>query len=183
MADEKKKPEDETAENNQTENQPDTPNPNEKPPENKPTEAPENDENSKGKIIPDKPEKPPEGNSDGNTNAENEPKDISSEPSEEDKLREENLRLKTQLEAMKTGFKTAVIEDAVTLAESMAKRDNIDIKKALQEIAKKYPEWKSESKDKSKTGFRVGGGALGKSPNTGSADKPTAQKRWNKFNQ
>ena len=91
--------------------------------------------------------------------------------------------MKTQLEAMKTGFKTAVIEDAVILAESMAKRDNIDIKKALQEISKKYPEWKSESKDKSKTGFRVGGGTSGRLSNSNNTEKPTAQKRWNKFNQ
>lgn len=177
MADEKKKPEDETTEENAE------PNNAAKPEDKPPKQAADSKETPKGETIPDEQKKPPEGNSDGNTSNENEPEDISSEPSEEDKLREENLRLKTQLEAMKTGFKTAVIEDAVTLAESMAKRDNIDIKKALQEIAKKYPEWKSESKDKSKTGFRVGGGALGKSPNTGSADKPTAQKRWNKFNQ
>ena len=137
----------------------------------------------KVKTIPDEQKEPSEGKFEGNASTENEPENIPTEPSEEDKLREENLRLKTQLEAMKTGFKTAVIEDAVILAESMAKRDNIDIKKALQEISKKYPEWKSESKDKSKTGFRVGGGTSGRLSNSNNTEKPTAQKRWNKFNQ
>ena len=176
MADEKKKPE-ETAEENaepkkaaQSEDKP-------------PKKAVDSEEMPKGETIPDEQKKPSEGKFEGNASNENDPEDIPTEPSEEDKLREENLRLKTQLEAMKTGFKTAVIEDAVILAESMAKRDNIDIKKALQEISKKYPEWKSESKDKSKTGFRVGGGTSGRLSNSNNTEKPTAQKRWNKFNQ
>ena len=166
MADEKKKPE-ETAEENaepkkaaQSEDKP-------------PKKAADSEEIPKGETIPDEQKKPSEGKFEGNASNENDPEDIPTEPSEEDKLREENLRLKTQLEAMKT----------VILAESMAKRDNIDIKKALQEISKKYPEWKSESKDKSKTGFRVGGGTSGRLSNSNNTEKPTAQKRWNKFNQ
>lgn len=176
MADEKKKP-DENAEENaepkkaaQSEDKP-------------PKKAADSEEMPKGETIPDEQKKPSEGKFEGNASNENDPEDIPTGSSEEDKLREENLRLKTQLEAMKTGFKTAVIEDAVILAESMAKRDNIDIKKALQEISKKYPEWKSESKDKSKTGFRVGGGTSGRLSNSNNTEKPTAQKRWNKFNQ
>ena len=176
MADEKKKPEDETTEENAE------PNNAAKPEDKPPKQAADSKETPKGKTIPDEQKKPPEGNSDGNTSNENEPEDISSEPSKENKLREENFRLKTQLEAMKTGFKTDVIEDAVILAESLAKRDNLDIKKALQEIAKKYPEWKSQSKEQSKTGFRVGGGTSSGLSNSRSTEKPTVQKRWNKFN-
>lgn len=76
------------------------------------------------------------------------------ELSENDKLKEENFRLKTQLEAIKIGFIPDVIEDAVILAENIVKRDRTDITKALQTVAKKYPEW--SSRDNKKINFRVG---------------------------
>lgn len=80
------------------------------------------------------------------------------ELSETDKLKAENLTLKTQLEALKIGFKPDCIEDAVVLAENIVKRDDSDITDALQAVAKKYPDWKSDSKDnsKGKGGFKVG---------------------------
>lgn len=74
--------------------------------------------------------------------------------SETDKLKEENFRLKTQLEAMKIGFNPDCLEDAVVLAENIVKRDGSDISTALQAVAKKYPDWKTDSK--SKGGFKVG---------------------------
>lgn len=76
------------------------------------------------------------------------------ELSEIDKVKEENFRLKTQLEAMKIGFNPNVIEDAVVLAENIVKRDGSDISTALQAVAKKYPEWKNDGK--SKGSFKVG---------------------------
>lgn len=78
--------------------------------------------------------------------------------SETDRLKAENLTLKTQLEALKIGFKPECIEDAVVLAESIVKRDGSDITAALQTVAKKYPDWKSDGKDDSKGrgGFKVG---------------------------
>ena len=77
--------------------------------------------------------------------------------SEVDALKAENLTLKTQLEAMKIGFNPDCLEDAVVLAENIVKRDGTDISAALQAVAKKYPDWKADSKDgKSKGGFKVG---------------------------
>ncbi len=78
--------------------------------------------------------------------------------SETDRLKAENLTLKTQLEALKIGFKPDCIEDAVILAENIVKRDGNDITAALQAVAKKYPDWKSDSKDnsKGKGGFEIG---------------------------
>lgn len=77
--------------------------------------------------------------------------------SETDELKAENLRLKTQLEAMKIGFAPNCLEDAVVLAENIVRRDGTDISEALQAVAKKYPEWKSDGKEsKSKGGFKVG---------------------------
>lgn len=76
--------------------------------------------------------------------------------SETDKLKAENLTLKTQLEAMKIGFNPDCMEDAVTLAEAIVKRDGTDISAALQAVAKKYPDWKADGKEKSKSGFKVG---------------------------
>ncbi|MDE6784336.1 MAG: hypothetical protein K2J26_03020 [Ruminococcus sp.] len=80
------------------------------------------------------------------------------ELSETDKLKAENLTLKTQLEALKIGFKPDCIEDAVVLAENIIKRDGSDITNALQTVAKKYPDWKSDGSDnsKGKGGFKVG---------------------------
>ena len=78
--------------------------------------------------------------------------------SAEDELKAENFRLKTQLEAMKVGFNPDCIEDAVVLAENIVKRDGSDIATALQSVAKKYPDWKTDSKDNkgSKVGFKIG---------------------------
>lgn len=81
------------------------------------------------------------------------------ELSETDQLKAENLTLKTQLEAMKIGFAPDCMEDAVILAEAIVKRDGVEIQEALQSVAKKYPDWKSDGKEKdkkSKAGFKVG---------------------------
>ena len=73
-----------------------------------------------------------------------------------EQLREENVRLKAQLEAHKAGFKGEYIEDAVLIAEHGAKRDGTTIEEALQAVAKKYPEWKHTADEKGKSGFKVG---------------------------
>lgn len=159
MADEKKTPEEEKAENKPKEEQAETPKADEKPPEEKPTEAAEGEEKAEGETVSDEPEKPTENPTEGETEPESAPPELS----EEDKLREENFRLKTQLEAMKIGFIPDVIEDAVILAENIVKRDGSDISAALQAVAKKYPDWKADGKDKgkSKGGFKVGADSSG----------------------
>lgn len=73
-----------------------------------------------------------------------------------EQLREENARLKAQLEAHKAGFKGEYIEDAVLIAEHGAKRDGTTIEEALQAVAKKYPEWKHTTGEGGKSGFKVG---------------------------
>lgn len=83
--------------------------------------------------------------------------------SEIDQLKEENFRLRTQITARNIGFRTDVIEDAVILAEFIVKCDGLDIEKALQTVAKKYPDWKADSDGKSKGGFKIG------------ADRPNAK--------
>ena len=156
MSDEKKKPEDEMTEGKgEQAQQTEQPAP-EKPPEEKPTEAAESEEKAEGETVP---EKPPENGTENTT----EPEAVPPELSEEDKLREENFRLKTQLEAMKIGFVPDVIEDAVVLAENIVKRDGTDISAALQTVAKKYPDWKADGKDKGKAkgGFKVGADSSG----------------------
>lgn len=76
--------------------------------------------------------------------------------SELETLREENARLKAQLEAHKAGFRGEYIEDAVLIAEHGAKRDGTTIEEALQAVAKKYPEWKHTAGEGGKSGFKVG---------------------------
>lgn len=154
MSEEKKKPEEETPE----EKKPDT------PPEEKPTEPPKDDTKPEGEENkPEKSgedEKPEEKTEDTpEQDSEKEADAAPPELSEEDKLKEENFRLKTQLEAVKIGFNPDVIEDAVVLAGNIVKKDGSDISAALQAVAKKYPDWKADSKGKdgkSKGGFKVG---------------------------
>lgn len=99
-------------------------------------------------------------------------------------LRAELLEAKAQSTASKLGFKADAVEDAVYLAMRIANKDSDgapdedDIKSALSDVLKKHPEWKADSEKKG-AGFRVGA----PSPQQSAANaKPTAQKRWNKFN-
>ena len=174
MADEKKTPEEEKAENKPTEEQTETPKADEKPPEEKPSDKPQNEEKAEGENVPDEPEKPPENPTEDTTEPEAAPPELS----ETDKLKEENFRLKTQLEAMKIGFIPDVIEDAVILAENIVKRDGSDISAALQAVAKKYPDWKADSKGKAKGGIKVGADSSGQtSANDDKIDKAFGLKK------
>lgn len=159
MVEEKKKPDGEFTEpkppestEEQTVEQPkeqvqEPPKEEEKKPEDKPTDEKQADENGEGADEPPKQEEKPQ-----------EPPKLSAE----DELKSENLRLKTQLEAMKIGFNADVLEDAVVLAENIVKRDGSGISAALQAVAKKYPDWKADGKNgKSKGGFRVGADSSG----------------------
>lgn len=160
MAEEKKKPEEE---------------------EQKKSESPEAEKSEEKKEEPpksDAEEKAPddkqadENGGGAESNSEEKPETEEKSPSdvpelsENDKLKAENLTLKTQLEALKIGFKPDCIEDAVVLAENLVKRDGSDIAAALQSIAKKYPDWKSDAKsDKSAGGFKVGADSGSKEKN------------------
>lgn len=68
-------------------------------------------------------------------------------------LEAENIRLKAQIEAYKTGFRSDTLEDAVLLAENITKRDGVEISEALQAVAEKYPDWKNTENN---SGFKVG---------------------------
>lgn len=160
MADEKKKPD--VEETPQDEKKPEASEP--KPAEEK-KEEPAKDEKSEEKASDDKQ---------ADENGEGAPAEESSEEKQEedaeenkapetpklselDTLKAENLTLRTKLEALSIGFRPDCLDDAVTLAEAIVKRDGTDISAALQAVAKKYPDWKSDAKDvKSKGGFKVG---------------------------
>lgn len=139
MEDKDKKPEEEKAGGTPSET-----------PSEKPQEEPQSAEKPADEEVPAKEEEPSEPLTEGEGGTLEKPPELS----EEDKLREENFRLKTQLEAMKVGFSADVIEDAVVLAENIVKRDGSDIADALAAVAKKYPDWRSDGKGK--TGFKVG---------------------------
>lgn len=156
MADEKKKPEDENTEPKPPEVEKDK----EKTTDEKQTDEKQTDENGEGAKSEDKPEDNAEPEQEQEeTPPEAEPPKLSAE----EELKSENLRLKTQLEAMKIGFNPNVIEDAVVLAENIVKRDGSDIATALQAVAKKYPDWKSDGKDSKKGGFKIGADSGSKS--------------------
>lgn len=144
--------------------------PEEKKPTEKPVEGAQEQENTEPKETPaeeEKPSEPPE-ESVQDTPAETAPEETAQEEaappemSEIDKLKEENFRLRTQLEANTLGFMPDVIEDAVILAENIVKRDGSDISAALKAVAKKYPAWLTSAQDeKQKGGFKVGADSSG----------------------
>jgi len=158
MAEEKNKPEEEEQKESES---PEAEKPEEKkeePPKSGDAEekASDDKQNGEGAESNSKEKLEPEEKS---------PSDVP-ELSENDKLKAENLTLKTQLEALKIGFKPDCIEDAIVLAENLVKRDGSDISAALQAVAKKYPDWKSDTKsDKSAGGFKVGADSGSKEKN------------------
>ena len=153
--DEEKKPEEEKI----ADAQPETPS---ATAQGKPQDAPVTEEKAEDKETPADAETPSES-AEKPENSSAESADKPPEFSEEDKLREENFRLKTQLEAMKIGFTPDVLEDAVVLAENIVKRDGTEITAALEAVAKKYPDWKGGKSDgKAKSSIKIGADASGK---------------------
>ena len=153
--------------------------PEEKKPTEKPAEGAQEQENTDANTEPAEAEKLAE-EAEGTENKPAEetqpepaPKDSAQEETSEeqaappemseiDKLKEENFRLRTQLEANTLGFTPDVIEDAVILAENIVKRDGSDISAALKAVAKKYPAWLTSAQDeKQKGGFKVGADSSG----------------------
>ena len=136
-------------------------------PESTPQEQPENDQVPKENENP-ADESQAEENSEGEgtpeaaPDAEAQESEAPPEMSEIDKLKEENFRLRTQLEANTLGFIPDVIEDAVVLAENIVKRDGSDISAALKAVAKKYPAWTAAAQEENKKGgFKIGADSSG----------------------
>ncbi len=157
MSEEKKRPDEEekdkkseTAEQEQKEEPP-----KDDKSEEKSSDSKQTDENGEDAPAEETPKEEPKAQDKSEENKEETAPDVP-QMSETDKLKAENLTLKTQLEAMKIGFAPDCMEDAVTLAEAIVKRDGTEITTALQAVAKKYPDWKADGKDKSGNGFKVG---------------------------
>lgn len=171
MKDDEKKP-DEKDEPTAPDKEQDTPGDEPKPEEKneEPQDAPE-DTPEPEKPTGDKPEEPPAEKPDDNS-------------AELDRLKAENLRLTTQLEAIKAGFSPDLTEEAVLLAENIAAKQGCDIKEALRKVSEKFPEWKKpaeERKKEKKGGIRVGAPA-GEKPTENTPKQQTAVKRWNRVN-
>lgn len=130
--------------------------------EEKPSDSKQADENGEDAPAEETPKEEPKAQ-DKAEEKKDETVTDAPQTSETDKLKAENLTLKTQLEAMRLGFSPDCMDDAVTLAEAIVKRDGTDISAALSAVAKKYPDWKSESK---KTGFKVGADSSEKTSKT-----------------
>ena len=86
---------------------------------------------------------------------------------------------------MQLGIKPDCIEDAVAVAESYVRNGSQqDINAALSAVVKKYPDMKGEGDKKSdgkkQGGFKVGAG-YSDTDEKKPQEKPTVQKRWNKF--
>lgn len=173
MKDEDKKPEDEQLDEKAPEQEEEpAKDKSEEDPEKKPQSEPESEEKPEEKKVPAEEEKTADG-------AGEQEKD-----GELDKLRAENLKLSTQLEAIKAGFSADLTEEAVVLAENIAAKEGCDVKTALQKVAEKFPEWKKdpEQRKKEKKGGIKVGAPEGEKPAAKKPEKPAAVKRWNRVN-
>lgn len=104
-----------------------------------------------------KQEKPPAPAVTPSTAAEQQPQDAVA-TTELLKVQEELLAAKGMVEAYKLGFNADTVEDAVYLAMREAQKSGEaateeSVVKALSEVAKRHPEWKSQT---TKPGFKVG---------------------------
>lgn len=74
----------------------------------------------------------------------------------------ELLTAKAQIEAIRSGIRADVAEDAVYLALREAEKDGDpdeeSIADALKTVLKRHPEWKQSTDSENKPGFRVGAG-------------------------
>lgn len=119
----------------------------------KPEESPAEPEKTASEPA-DTPESDmPESETPESTSESEPPPETAPDTSGMETLRAENARLKAQIEAYKAGFRSETLEDAVLLAENIARRDGTEISAALQTVAEKYPDWKSSGNN---SGFRVG---------------------------
>lgn len=87
-------------------------------------------------------------------------------PEDTAKLSRELMEARAQIEAIRSGVRAEVCEDAVYLAMREAEKDGEydadDLREALKTILKRHPEWKNDEKQKG--GFRVGAEAPGEPP-------------------
>lgn len=155
-----------------------TPDEEKKPPEDepKPEDKPEEKQ--------DAPEEKPEPEKPTGDKPEEPPAEKPDNAAELDRLKAENLRLTTQIEAIRAGFSADLIEEAVLLAENIAGKENCTMQEALRKVSEKFPEWKKdpeERKKEKKGGIRVGA-PTGEKPTENAPKQPTAVKRWNRVN-
>lgn len=111
-----------------------------------------NDSDSKSEEKPTLPEQEKISSEPEPSESTDEPESPPDTPTTEE-LMAENIRLKAQIEAYKAGFRSETLEDAVLLAENIAKRDGTGISEALQAVAEKYPDWKNTENN---SGFKIG---------------------------
>ena len=113
------------------------------------------DEQEKAPEKEQEKQSPPDEKQEENPPPKETPKEH--EPTVPDPKDEEILKLKTQLNAVQLGILPVCLEDATAIAESYVKSGKCkDINSALNEVVKKYPSMKSDSKDAKKGGFKVG---------------------------
>lgn len=99
-------------------------------------------------------------------------------------MKRELLLSQAQLAAYRSGARPEMAEDAVLLALHDAEKDGEEVteeavRKALDGVLKRHPEWKQEKEGEKTGGFQVG--APGGDVQNNGEPKP-AQKRWNRFN-
>lgn len=100
-------------------------------------------------------------------------------------MKRELLLSQAQLAAYKSGARPEMAEDAVLLALHDAEKDGGEVteeavRKALDGVLKRHPEWKQDKEDGKTGGFQIG--APGGDAVKDSSEPKPSQKRWNRFN-
>lgn len=104
---------------------------------------------------------------------------------ETEQLKKELADARAQLCALRLGVLPEMAQDAVSLAIVQAGENYQEegLEKAMNEVLKRHPDWKSDKKDQS-GGFKLGADpekAASKTPAKKSGGAESKTKRWNRF--
>ena len=107
-----------------------------------------------------------------------EPKQATEAAAQNIAIQKELTEARAQLEAVKSGVRPDVVEDAVYLAMREIERsgeeaDADSIREALQLVLKRYPSWKNDEKQKS--GIKVGADTEAAEKASGKSQLPTGK--------
>lgn len=100
-------------------------------------------------------------------------------------LKAELIAARSQLAAYAAGVLPEMAQDAVTLATAQARAEGEPteetVKRAMDDVLKRHPDWKTADGKKAGGGFKLGADPDGRSTKKEKAE-PGSKKPWNKFN-
>lgn len=100
-------------------------------------------------------------------------------------LQRELLQARGELAAYRAGVAPGMVADTVTLAMAEAARSGevteAAVTKAVEAVLKRHPEWKAQTGNAGKGGFKLGADRDSGNPSRKNANQKQNVKRWNRF--